>query len=167
MNSPKDIAGSIVKYTIKPEIVAGDLQKRETLTNHRYDLLTVVMIGLDKKSFAEKQTKLHGLLGTVFSEQLKPDQKIEILYKDYGMKTVKDREEGVATMCNLSDEIEERGMEQKLIEQICRKIRKGKEISVIAEELEEEESVVRRIYEAALHVAPDYDKEQVYEILYK
>ncbi len=90
----------------------------------------------------------------------------EILYKDYGMKTVKDREEGVVTMCNLSDEIEERGMEQKLIELICRKIQKGKEISVIAEELEEEESAIKAIYDVALSLAPNYDKDKVYVLLH-
>ena len=37
---------------------------------------------------------------------------------------------------------------------------------MIAEELEEEEAGVQRIYEAALETAPDFDVEKAYEILH-
>ena len=77
-------------------------------------------------------------------------------------------------MCNLSDAIEERGIkkglelgeEKKLIELVCRKIQKNKNVATIAEELEEERDVIQRIYEAALKAAPDYDKQKVYESLH-
>ena len=73
-------------------------------------------------------------------------------------------------MCNLSDAIEERGIQQgeeiKLIELICRKVKKGKALPVIAEELEEEISVVSLIYDAILESAPDYDCGKVYALLH-
>ena len=81
-------------------------------------------------------------------------------------------------MCNLSDAIEERGIKQgmergmekgkewTMMELVCRKLLKGKSLSVIAEELEEEETAVQRIYEAALETAPDFDVKKVYEILH-
>lgn len=73
-------------------------------------------------------------------------------------------------MCNLSDAIEERGIqqgeEQKLIELICRKVRKGKSLEAIAEELEEEVSAISPIYDAVLESAPDYDGGKVYALLH-
>lgn len=76
----------------------------------------------------------------------------------------------VIRMCNLSDAIEERGIqqgeEQKLIELICRKVRKGKVLPIIAEELEEEVSIISPIYDAVLESAPDYDSGKVYAALH-
>lgn len=37
-------------------------------------------------------------------------------------------------MCNLSDGIFQRGEEQKLIEQVCKKVKKGKTLEIIAQE---------------------------------
>ena len=60
----------------------------------------------------------------------------------------------------------QQGEEQKLIEQICRKVRKGKTLQIIAEELEEEESSVSKIYDTVLASAPDYDCGKVYALLH-
>lgn len=65
--------------------------------------------------------------------------------RDYEVKITREIKEGISIMCNLSDVIEERGIQQgiqqgeerKLIELICRKVRKAKALQVIAEELEE------------------------------
>ena len=53
------------------------------------------------------------------------------------------------------------GYEQKLIEQICKKIKKNLSAREIANILEEDESVVQRIYDTALSFAPDYDIEKI------
>ena len=53
------------------------------------------------------------------------------------------------------------GKEDLLISQICRKMRKGKEISQIADELEEDEIRVKVICDLAAPFAPDYDEESV------
>ncbi len=45
---------------------------------------------------------------------------------------------------------------------ICKKIKKGKEIEVIANELEEEPNVIRPLYEIAVSFAPEYDEEKIY-----
>lgn len=60
----------------------------------------------------------------------------------------------------------QQGEEQKLIEQICRKVRKGKGLEVIAEELEEEVSTIAPIYEVVLQSAPDYDTGKMYALLH-
>ncbi|MBR1701071.1 MAG: hypothetical protein IJ716_03865 [Lachnospiraceae bacterium] len=49
----------------------------------------------------------------------------------------------------------------KLVAQVCRKLRKGKNTDAIAEELEEDISEISLICEEAEHFAPEYDVEQV------
>lgn len=58
------------------------------------------------------------------------------------------------------------GEELKLIELVCRKIAKGKEISLIAEELEEDESTIKKIYDAAMECTPDFDVAKIYDLLH-
>lgn len=57
-------------------------------------------------------------------------------------------------------------MESKLVEQVCRKLRKGKEAEAIAEELGEDLHVIRKICQAALEFAPDYDNGLVFDKLF-
>lgn len=57
----------------------------------------------------------------------------------------------------------ERGSEMKLVALICKKLKKGKTPEVIAEELEEDLSVVLAVVEAAAAYAPDFDVEAVYK----
>ena len=57
------------------------------------------------------------------------------------------------------------GTELHLIDQICKKLVKGKSIEAIADEVEEELSIVKSIYKIAEQFAPDYDPEKIYEVL--
>lgn len=103
------------------------------------------------------------------------------------------QEGGAATMCAVIDAILTEGMEKgiaqgiekgieqgipqgiaqgiaqgetiKLISMICRKIKKGKDAVVIAEELDEEPLVVERIYGVAKSFAPEYDAREIYKVL--
>ena len=59
----------------------------------------------------------------------------------------------------------ERGSDMKLITQICLKLQKGKTPGQIADDLEEELSVVESIYEIARKLAPSYDYDEIYRIL--
>ncbi|MCI9132728.1 MAG: hypothetical protein HFI31_00860 [Lachnospiraceae bacterium] len=68
------------------------------------------------------------------------------------------RKEGIAQGINT-------GMERKLVDLICRKLRKGKGVKAIAEELEEEPEAIERICQAAQEFAPDYDSELIAEKL--
>lgn len=158
-------ADTITEYRIEPRTLYGSSKAR-----HRYDLLSVVMIGLNAGSWRVKETPLHGFLGTIFSKDLSEAEKLKILERDYEVKITREIREDISRMCNLSDAIEERGIqqgeEQKLIELICRKVKKGKALPVIAEELEEEISVVSPIYDAVLENAPDYDCGKVYAFLH-
>lgn len=53
----------------------------------------------------------------------------------------------------------------RLIQQVCKKIQKGKTISEIADELEESEETISRIVYIAMKYAPEYDIEAICEEL--
>ena len=55
------------------------------------------------------------------------------------------------------------GESYKLVSQVCRKLRKGKEPERIAEELEEEVELIQRICQAAKEFGPGYDEEKVFK----
>lgn len=69
-------------------------------------------------------------------------------------------ERGKAIGTEIGKEI---GQNQKLIELICRKLKRGKNPETIAGELEEDVSLVREICRIAGKFAPDYNAERVYE----
>ncbi len=56
---------------------------------------------------------------------------------------------------------EKNGEEKKLIEQICKKMKKNLSAGEIAKILEEDERIVQRIYDTARSFAPDYDIEKI------
>ncbi|MEH2932059.1 hypothetical protein VSQ48_19560 [Candidatus Ventrimonas sp. KK005] len=55
------------------------------------------------------------------------------------------------------------GSEKKLIQLVCRKLRKKKSPETISEELEEELEVIQKICKAAKGCGPDYNWEQIYK----
>ncbi len=60
------------------------------------------------------------------------------------------------------------GADLKLIEQVCKKLQKGKGAEQIAKDLEEDFSVIQRICQAAEAYAPEYaEKEAIYEKVYR
>ena len=71
-------------------------------------------------------------------------------------------------MCKAWDDHMERGRKEGrqkyLIECICKKLRKGKTIGLIAEDLEEEVSVIEKIYEIAKNFAPEYNVDEILKI---
>ncbi len=59
------------------------------------------------------------------------------------------------------------GQELKLIEIVCKKLKKNKTAKQIADELEEEITDIEKIYAVAEKFAPDYDVKKIYEALKK
>ena len=59
------------------------------------------------------------------------------------------------------DEGREEGREETIIRKVCLKLRKGKEIWQIADELEEDKAQIKVICDAIESFAPDYDEEKV------
>lgn len=138
------------------------------------ELVNIIMIGLAKEiSKKDEQHELHRFLGTLLSKKIRADEKLVILENEYHVSMEKALEEDVKTMCNLSEGIEEEAMEagrkegieigrkagiesgkrigietgkKELLKQLVKKkLVKGKEINVIADELEEEVSIIKTI----------------------
>ena len=57
----------------------------------------------------------------------------------------------------------EQGEDRHLVEQICKKLRRGKDVEQIADELEEDIVRVKLICEMAKEYYPDYDFDKVYK----
>ncbi|MFG6328923.1 MAG: hypothetical protein K1W06_05520, partial [Lachnospiraceae bacterium] len=59
------------------------------------------------------------------------------------------------------------GMEKALVFMVVKKIKKGKDIGTIAEELEEDKEKIGKIFYAAIETAPDYDIDKICDDLDK
>ena len=69
----------------------------------------------------------------------------------------------------MKDEIEkelenklEQGEKLQLIRQVIKKLQKGNSVEETSDMLEEEPENIRKIYEIAATMAPDYDVEKIY-----
>lgn len=90
---------------------------------------------------------------------MEAEEKKQILTEKYGMVMTDKLERRMRIMCNLSEDIFERGMErgiekgidQHLEKQIQIKVSKGKTVSQIAEELEETEEQIEALIERMQH----------------
>lgn len=72
----------------------------------------------------------------------------------------------------MKDEIEkelenklEQGEKLQLIRQVIKKLQKGNSVEETSDMLEEELENIRKIYEIAATMAPDYDVEKIYQKL--
>ena len=72
----------------------------------------------------------------------------------------------------MKDEIEkelenklQQGEKLQLIRLVIKKLQKGNSVEEIADMLEEEPENIRKIYEIAASMAPDYDVEKIYQKL--
>ena len=110
MDTTRAATNTITEYKITRQALHG-----EDPTEHRYDLMTVVMVCLGDRSNNDG-TVLHEMLSVLLSEEICPQKKVEMLNQEYSIPITKGE---VEYMCNLSDLIEEKGME------------KGKELTLL------------------------------------
>lgn len=81
----------------------------------KQDLLNIVMIGLAKELPEHDDTyKLHRLLGALFSNELKVNEKLNIVGTEYDIPLKENLRKDVSFMCNLGQGIEDRGIEKGL-----------------------------------------------------
>ena len=116
MNAPekkhsyKKVADSIVEYSIKPTILYPHNATDDEIG--RYDLMSTVFINLNSQNTINSKNVLISMLSTLLSDKIKADEKKQKLEKEYGIKMSKELESEVSSMCNLSEAIEERGIER-------------------------------------------------------
>ena len=149
MNAPDYIGNAISYYHIqKEDTIPGIPNKKET-----YDKLTVVTICLNPRS--KKGNWLTKMLGVLLAPEIQVNAKIEQLENEFDIPMKIDMGKELNQMCNLSDYVEElgikkgieQGKEQLLTQQVAKKQAKGKSVKEIADELEEDEKVIRKILE--------------------
>ena len=148
MENPLYAQHTITSYRLSQHPLYGQLPEKK-----RYDIMELVLVCLGTPNAENTGNELHGLLDTLFSSELAPQEKETILYNDYHIETTVELEGGLREMCNLSDLIEERGIEKgiekgieqgieqgdrlRLLTQVQKKLAKGKSLEQIADELEE------------------------------
>lgn len=93
-----------------------------------------------------------------FTEQVK-ERKMEELFENFKGYDVP------ATRAEARAEGRKEGQELLLIKMVCKKLKRGKMISEILEDWEEESTVIEEIYRTAQTFAPDYDVEKAREAM--
>ena len=90
------------------------------------NLLNIVLVGI-AEDLPEKTEKyeLHRLLGALLSSKLNVDEKLDIIGNEFRIPLESDIRKDVSEMCNLSQGIEERGVEKGLAEAAIRMYKKG------------------------------------------
>lgn len=159
---------SIIKLSLTPKVIFG---KSSWLPD--CDLINGVIIRLRGDKQADvSENSLIAMLELLFSDTEKQEKK-HLLERNYGLKMTAELEGCVNEMCNISDLIEERALEegfargekQKLISQIIKKVKRGKDLSSISDDLEEDIETLRPIYDVVCAAKPDYDVNQIYDTL--
>lgn len=102
---PKYRENTITRYAVQEEQLVGNITEKK----ENYDLLTAIMICLGH-SGDDKYTGILKLLDVLLSSEKEPEEKKEILSKDFDIRMTKELESEVLEMCNLSQGIEEKGI---------------------------------------------------------
>lgn len=121
MKNPMYAQHTITSYRLGQQPLYGTLPKQ-----FRYDLMELVLVCLGTPDSKNKGNGLHGLLDTILSPELKPEEKERILTSDYGIPATMEQEGGLRHMCNLSDLIEERGIEKGMEKGVALGLEQGK-----------------------------------------
>ena len=111
MNAPDYIGNAIAEYSIgKNDIVPG-----VTDIPREYDKLSVIMVCLNRRA-AENENRLTEMLNILLSTKIAGEEKAKILQEEFEIPMEQGEEKEMDLMCNLSEYVEECGI-QKGIEQ--------------------------------------------------
>ena len=139
--APPDYAkNTITKYGMEQKRIVGSFAGKA-----RYDLLNAVMICLDADDILDDQKNIIGLLKTLLSGSLSAEEKNQRLTSHFGIETTVEVKEVLNHMCNLSDYIENKGIEKGIEKLVVNALKKGHSISEIAEFIDLPETTVEEI----------------------
>ena len=95
-------------------IFTDNTGRRESRPEAResYDKLSVILICLNEEKDPGERGSLYRFLNTLLSFSLMPEEKEHILKEEYGISMEMKIREELEAMCNLSEAIEERGVER-------------------------------------------------------
>ncbi len=91
------------------------LAKDNVIGSHHWkgkmDLMNIVMIGLSNElPKHDEKYELHRLLGTLLSEELTVEERLDIIENEYDIPIEENIRKDVSIMCNLSQGIEDKGI---------------------------------------------------------
>ena len=128
MNAPQKIGNAMAEYRITKNDLIGHIPVKKQC----YDKLSVIMVCLNEKMQAEKKG-LHCLLNTLLSPNMSVEEKKRILEEEFQMKLENDLEKVVNEMCNLSEAIEERGINKGISKVVSALVNTCKEFGMSKE----------------------------------
>ena len=108
MDPSNKVENTITRYHMTQEQIYGELTDKA-----RYDLLEVIMICIGKDADTS-HIELLRLLDVLFSQRFTPEEKEDVLDREFDIPPTFEIKEGMRVMCNLSDiiveESEKRGL---------------------------------------------------------
>ena len=154
---PSKLKNTITRYVLKREDVEGICDEPKS----DYDLMEIVIVRRGQED-SEAGT-LFDYLNAVFNSDI---DKIDTYVRVSDDPEIR---EEVAKMPGMGAAIAEKnynsGRRDTIVSQVCKKLRKGKTVSQIADELEENDMRIQVICDSAAQFAPEYDEKKVSEAL--
>ena len=117
MNPPNYRKNTINQYSIQEENLIGEFGENVEY----YDLLTGIIICLG--DVEDEMTGILKLLEVLLSSERSPKEKREILQEEFNIKMTQELEREVSEMCNLSERVEQKGIEKGIAKGITASIR--------------------------------------------
>lgn len=118
MHPPKNRANTITRYRITEELLVGEAAEQVK----DYDLLSVVMLCLGGAD-ADNYGGILRMLDVLLSNENSEAEKRKILRDDYDIKMTHEMERKVSAMCNLSEGLVAKGIEQGIVKTTLSSIR--------------------------------------------
>ena len=117
--------------------------------------------GMIQEAVEEKETEMCKAIDGMIQEAVE-EKETEMCKAIDGMiqEAVEEKE---TEMCKAIDGMIQKAAQKKLIDQICKKIKKNKPVDVIADELEENVDDIQEIYNKIAGYAPAYDADLICE----
>ena len=107
MSVDEDVANTITEYSIEEKNIVGKVKGEKK----DYDLLSVILLRLGNADQAEGKPILR-LLDVLLSSEKRPDEKKDILEKDFDIPMTMTMSKEVQSMCNLGEGIFEKAYER-------------------------------------------------------
>ena len=107
MNPPKERGNTITEYSLTEKHHVGKVEEKEEY----YDLINTIMICLGSSN-EESENSLLRLLYVLLTSDKKASEKKEILENDFQIPMTEKLEAEVEHMCNLSDGVEQKGIQK-------------------------------------------------------
>ena len=139
---PKKFRGSITEYSIAEKQIVGNM----TLPKEQYDLMTMIFVCIDDAT--RQENDVLRLLGVLFAEDLRAQEKERILEQDFAIPMQKELKEGIS-MATYSEGIEirafRRGQQKGLEEGKKEGLEEGKKEGRLSAILDNVRSMVKTL----------------------